>query len=893
MSAPPDSRPREFVVALVLYALVAAAFFGASFPPGRLFVPMHTERLEPWRSELAPERSRELAAGELAGASDKLISFRADDQITVDALGRGQLPLWNPANAGGVPHLAQGLYGVFYPFHALYLWLTPERAYGFLAALHHLLAALFTYLYLRQLGVGFGGALFGGLAFGFSLGLLARAHYYQYVETFAWLPLGLLLVERWFDRRTFWPPLGLAVVTALVLLPGFPQTASYTLWLWVLAALFRAVPLDLDVDRQRALGAILVVLAGATALAPFLDDPRLALAFGPWLALLFAFVHGRRKLRFLCRMGALGIALCLGAGIALLQYLPAVEWMEHGVRSLGVPELQTANGLKPAFLLQALFPNVFGAPGAPLTESLMNLPRLAALSPERIASIGHHGNLIENALYFGVSGALLAVHGAFLGGRGRGFLVTAGLVCIAFAVGVRLAVWPLYFGGFFVGTDPRRALVPAVFAGCCLAARALSARPRPAGPWFAAVIGGALFLPMAFVPDESLTAPVLERIAALGRALGSAFQPDAEATAALAATLRSELARAALFAFGLAAALLVARTPRGRGIGVGAAVLLLGADLFTAARPYLGTQPAAGFLGGHPVIDHLRRELADGGRFAHYAGGVEPSLLHTAVPPNLAGAYGIEDAWCYTVSPPRRWLTLALRGLGFPEGTPLGVYLPPLTEPRQLASRVLDLMCVRLVVGFGRPPSDLPLFVTHEAQYGSAWVMRNHDALPRAFAVGRVLDGNVAGDDAILERLVGGPFDPKAEVFLQGDLAGIPALAAEGTLPHATLLPRERPERIAVDLEGGDRPGILVLADSFAPGWKARVDGAEARVLRANYAFRGVAFPAGARRVELSYESKGVRYGGLASAGSLALLLIGAGLSAGARARARGRGTLA
>lgn len=59
-------------------------------------------------------------------------------------------------------------------------------------------------------------------------------------------------------------------------------------------------------------------------------------------------------------------------------------------------------------------------------------------------------------------------------------------------------------------------------------------------------------------------------------------------------------------------------------------------------------------------------------------------------------------------------------------------------------------------------------------------------------------------------------------------------------------------DRIVCEVEA-PTDGYLVLLDSYYPGWKARVDGADAPVLRANYAFRGAAVPAGTHRVEFRY----------------------------------------
>jgi len=59
------------------------------------------------------------------------------------------------------------------------------------------------------------------------------------------------------------------------------------------------------------------------------------------------------------------------------------------------------------------------------------------------------------------------------------------------------------------------------------------------------------------------------------------------------------------------------------------------------------------------------------------------------------------------------------------------------------------------------------------------------------------------------------------------------------------------------------KPGYLVLLDSYYPGWQAYVDGKEAQILRANYAFRAVEVPAGKHRVEFSYRPLSF-YAGLA-----------------------------
>jgi hypothetical protein len=57
-------------------------------------------------------------------------------------------------------------------------------------------------------------------------------------------------------------------------------------------------------------------------------------------------------------------------------------------------------------------------------------------------------------------------------------------------------------------------------------------------------------------------------------------------------------------------------------------------------------------------------------------------------------------------------------------------------------------------------------------------------------------------------------------------------------------------------------PGYMVLIDSYYPGWRAYVDGKRSEVLKANYAFRAVAVPAGKHQVEYRYQPRSF-YAGL------------------------------
>jgi len=72
-------------------------------------------------------------------------------------------------------------------------------------------------------------------------------------------------------------------------------------------------------------------------------------------------------------------------------------------------------------------------------------------------------------------------------------------------------------------------------------------------------------------------------------------------------------------------------------------------------------------------------------------------------------------------------------------------------------------------------------------------------------------------------------------------------------------------------------PCLVVLADSYYPGWKAYVNGVESRILRVNHAMRGVEAPGGESDVTFIYEPASFGLGlwcGVVTSAVLALVLI-------------------
>jgi hypothetical protein len=68
-------------------------------------------------------------------------------------------------------------------------------------------------------------------------------------------------------------------------------------------------------------------------------------------------------------------------------------------------------------------------------------------------------------------------------------------------------------------------------------------------------------------------------------------------------------------------------------------------------------------------------------------------------------------------------------------------------------------------------------------------------------------------------------------------------------------------------------PGLLVLLDSYYPGWKAKAGGHEVKVESVNHVYRGIHVPAGQYEVSFDYSPASFRYGGLVTLSTLFSLI--------------------
>jgi len=149
---------------------------------------------------------------------------------------------------------------------------------------------------------------------------------------------------------------------------------------------------------------------------------------------------------------------------------------------------------------------------------------------------------------------------------------------------------------------------------------------------------------------------------------------------------------------------------------------------------------------------------------------------------------------------------------------------------------------------------------------------RNRDGLPRAYLVGRF---EICQPQEALRRIARGDFDCHTTVLLEQD-PGMPSDAAAGVYKPAAIV-SYTPERVVIRTSA-QRERLLVLTDTYYPGWQALVDDKPTPILRANYLFRAVRVPPGDHEVVFVYQPASFR-AGLAMAGGsfVAFALVSAG----------------
>ena len=191
-----------------------------------------------------------------------------------DRIRNGENGLWNPMPGGGSPGLAELSRGFLTPSFLAFLLIEPHwLGYYFAVLIKLVLASVGAYLFLRHF-TGARAAFFGGMVFALC-GFNAAWFHWTHVTTSAWIPWLLWACAGWYLHRLPRWVLANALITAALLLGGFPAVAAYGLYaVALLASLMTLVYTSSWPDAVRAAGLWAAAVAAGFMLAAI---PLLAL----------------------------------------------------------------------------------------------------------------------------------------------------------------------------------------------------------------------------------------------------------------------------------------------------------------------------------------------------------------------------------------------------------------------------------------------------------------------------------------------------------------------------------------------------------------------------------------------------------------------------------------
>lgn len=185
-------------------------------------------------------------------------------------------------------------------------------------------------------------------------------------------------------------------------------------------------------------------------------------------------------------------------------------------------------------------------------------------------------------------------------------------------------------------------------------------------------------------------------------------------------------------------------------------------------------------------------------------------------------------------------------------------------------ARAYDLLHARYLVTTAQmdfpEEADAPRLVD---QQDGVWVYERPTALPAAWLVHRT---EVLEEKALLSRLNDPSFDPQTVALLEENVS---CELAETDQPEKVRFDRRGNNRVELEVNAGSG-ALLVLSESFYPGWQATLDGTPVPIREVDYVLRGVCVPPGRHQIVFTFSPSSLRAGALVSLAGL-LAVAGAG----------------
>jgi hypothetical protein len=145
---------------------------------------------------------------------------------------------------------------------------------------------------------------------------------------------------------------------------------------------------------------------------------------------------------------------------------------------------------------------------------------------------------------------------------------------------------------------------------------------------------------------------------------------------------------------------------------------------------------------------------------------------------------------------------------------------------------------------------------------------QNNYVFPHAFLIGKY--GVIEDEKQILKTLFSNNFDLRHEIVLETD----PEISkTNGNIGTAEII-NYKPNSMEISVDAKAN-ALLFLSENYSDGWKAKVDGKEVPILRADYTFRAISVGKGKHSVKFWYDPWSFRIGVyLAVGGIIGILLM-------------------
>lgn len=747
-------------------------------------------------------------------ASASFFPFRA---WTFQLLREGILPFWTPYIHNGHPLLAIFSIAVFYPLNLLFLPFPAYIGWNYSIIGHYILAGIFMYFYLKEIGLISSCALFGGIVFMFNGFLISHLEHNSMVASAIWLPLIFMVIEKAIKTKRYIYSILLGLIIGAQFLAGYPQISLYIL-----------------------------------------------LALGSYVIFHLIFTGLKNKdfvlVKFL--VSCVIIALVIGVGLFAIQIFPTYELIKLSSRSTGLSLTAALDySLHPKCLISLLMPYLHADP----------VFQKGYLS-------GAYTNLTEVTGYCGILPLLFGLFGIFFyRKRLTAYFTTLLLISLVLTFGKYTPLYSLIYHlpGFDIIRIPARFLYLYTFSLSILAAfgmqHLINSKRHPVTCKIMILL---VIIISVFSSGYLILKPVMIKLIENIPSLISSYYTiyPFESYSHKIESLYSFILNSIIpfSGFFIISSLLIIVYLSGKIKPIHfkwLAVLLIVIDLFTywysfnpMTKPefYTSKPKTAQSLQKdnslYRIVSFISKRCIDDGwlRDSNLSWEIRETMLG-----DLGMLYGFQCMHGYTAPLTfYRWEKIIRK-------------LQQISMQEHL--KFLSIPNVKYIIISGNI-NDERLELVGEYPYGVR-IYKNKEVLPRAFIVHKIKV--VQSELQALNEVIKRDFEPKQYAILEGPIdnnikqlnkssftSEKPQLVEDissNKFGHSmgddkVEIVKYSPNQVIINAQLSC-DGILVLSDTWYPCWKVYINGKKDKIYKTNYLFRGIFLSSGKHQVRFVYDS--------------------------------------